>query len=67
MSLLHVIFIAVAIGLRLVFSNSPDTLVHYAVFYNRVTNLRGTLRYAVRRSFRSLSDNPAAFYSQEIL
>jgi hypothetical protein len=37
------------------------------VFYNRVTNLRGTLRYAVRRSFRSLSDNPAAFYSQEIL
>jgi hypothetical protein len=37
------------------------------VFYNRVTNLRGTLRYAVRRSFRSLSENPAAFYSQEIL
>ena len=67
MSLLYVTFIAIAIGLRLVFSNSPGTLVHYAVSYNRVTNLRGTLRYAVRRSFRSLSDNPAAFYSQEIL
>ena len=67
MSLLHVIFIAVAIGLRLVFSNSPDILAHYAVFYNRVTNSRGTFRYAARRSFRSLPGNPAAFYSQEIL
>ena len=34
MSLFHVIFIPVAIGLRLVFFNSPDTLVHYAVSYN---------------------------------
>ena len=42
MSLLHVIFIAVAIGLRLVFPNSPDTLVRYAVFCKRVTNLRGS-------------------------
>ena len=65
MSLLHFIFIAVAIELRLAFSDSPDTLVHYTVFYNRLTHLRG--RYAVRRSFRSLPDNPAAFYSQEIL
>jgi hypothetical protein len=66
-SLLYVTFIAIAIGLRLVFSNSRDTLVHYAVSCNRVTNLRGTFRYAVRRSFRSLSDNLAAFHLQEIL
>lgn len=32
MSLLHVIFITVATGLRLVFSNSLDTHVHYARF-----------------------------------
>ena len=67
MSLLYLTFIAIAIGLRFVFSNSPDTLVHDAVSYNRVTNLCATFRYAVRRSFRSLSDKPAAFYSQEIL
>jgi hypothetical protein len=62
-SLVHVIFTTVAIGPRLVFYNSRNTHVHNAVSYNRVTNLRGTFRYAVRRSFRSLFDNPAAFYS----